>query len=192
MVSCRKSCKLENLSTKQLFLAALQIVIASCLLAILSVFKIPLYPTPMTLQTFAVFIIPLILGPYKGSMAVGLYLLEASCGWPILSGGSSNALWILTPNFGFLLSFPLAAYVIGIIYRHFYSKNFFKTFFAVLCGQCIICCAGVSGLSCFFGWEKAYAYGVTPFMLAMLVKMLAAAACFHGMLSFKYVLKRKV
>jgi biotin transport system substrate-specific component len=185
MVPCRKSLKIENLSKKDLCLAFMQVLIGSFFLAIISVFKVPLYPTPMTLQTLGVFLIPLVLGPNKGMLAVAVYLIEATCGWPILSGGGSNPLWILTPNFGFLLSFPLAAFIIGKITHSFSSNHFLKTLAAVVVGQLIICTAGVLGLSCFFGFEKAVAYGVSPFFLAMAVKILAATGCFHGLLNLK-------
>lgn len=185
MVPCKKSCKVESLSKKEWILASFQVIIASFFLAIISVFKVPLYPTPMTLQTLGVFLVPLILGPKKGALAVILYLMEASCGWPILSGGTSNPLWILTPNFGFLLSFPLAAYIIGTIALSFSSYNFFKTLLALVLGQVIICSAGVLGLSCFFGFEKAITYGVTPFYISMLVKIFLGATFFHSFLNLK-------
>lgn len=185
MVVYRKSLKAENFSKKEWVLASLQVGIASLFLACISVFKVPLYPTPMTLQTFGVFLLPLFLGPKKSAAAVVLYLLEACCGWPILSGGISNPLWLLTPNFGFLLSFPLAAYVIGKLVSSFAVGHFFKTLLALVAGQLVIICGGVVGLSCFFGLEKAWAYGVSPFILAMTVKIFLAATSFHGFLSFK-------
>lgn len=193
MVPCKKSCKVESLSKKEWILASIQVIIASLFLAIISVFKVPLYPTPMTLQTLGVFLVPLVLGPKKGTLSVILYLIEASCGWPILSGGSSNPLWILTPNFGFLLSFPLAAYLIGSIALSFSSFNFFKTLLALVLGQVIICAAGVLGLSWFFGFEKALAYGVTPFYVSMVVKIFLGATCFHSFLNLKNkTIKEKV
>ncbi len=186
MVSCRKSFKVEHLSKKELILASMQILIGSFFLAIISVFKVPLYPTPMTLQTLGVFLLPLVLGPNKGMLAAAIYLIEATCGWPILSGGSSNPLWILTPNFGFLLSFPLAAFIIGKIAHSFSSKHFLKTLVAVVVGQVVVCTSGVLGLSYFFGFEKAVAYGVSPFFLAMVVKIMAATGCFHSLSYLKH------
>jgi biotin transport system substrate-specific component len=185
MVFYRKSLKVETLSKKEWMLASIQIALGSLLLATLSVFKVPLYPTPMTLQTLGVFLLPLMLGPKKAMAAVGLYLIEASCGWPILSGGTANPLWIMTPNFGFLLSFPLSAFVIGVVIKRFSKPHFYTTILTLFFGQLLIICGGVLGLSCFFGLEKAWAYGVTPFIGSMLAKIFLAATCYHGGLHIK-------
>lgn len=185
MVPCRKSSSVENLSKKEWVLAFFQVVIASVFLACISIFKVPLYPTPMTLQTLGVFLIPLVLGPNKGALAVILYLVEATCGWPILSGGVANPLWMITPNAGFLLTFPFAAYVIGKLSVSFPSGKAFTTFTALTLGQVMICLGGVLGLACFFGFEKALAYGVTPFFVAMSVKIILATAIYHGLLNLK-------
>lgn len=152
-----------------------QVVLGSVFLALVSLVKIPLYPTPMTLQTLGVFILGLALGPKKGALAVVCYLMEASCGWPVLSGGSSNPLWFIHPNGGFLLSFVPAAFIIGFLAQKAVRKNFLTTLLAIVCGQICIYVIGVSWLSYFFGLKYALMVGFVPFWFSAIIKALLGA-----------------
>jgi biotin transport system substrate-specific component len=152
-----------------------QVVLGSAFLALMSLVKIPLHPTPMTLQTLGVFILALALGPKKGALAVVCYLMEASCGWPVLSGGSSNPLWLIHPNGGFLLSFVPAAFVIGFLVQKATRKNFLTTLLAIVSGQVCIYVVGVSWLSYFFGFKYAVMVGFIPFWYLAIIKAVLGA-----------------
>lgn len=78
---------------------------------------LPAIPTgtavPITLQTFAVVLAGLLLGPRRGALALLLYVAVGVAGAPVLSG-ATGGLWILAdPAAGYLLAFPLAAAVAG-------------------------------------------------------------------------------
>jgi biotin transport system substrate-specific component len=153
----------------------LQVLCGSLFLALISLAKVPLYPTPMTLQTLGVFLLGLSLGGAKGAMAVVLYLIEATCGLPVLSGGKINPLWMIGPNGGFLLGFVPAAFIIGKLMQSFKKKNWLNAFVSVVAGQGVIYLCGVSWLSCFFGIKQAILVGVVPFLITMPIKALLAA-----------------
>lgn len=159
----------------------IQVVLGSVFLALISLAKVPLYPTPMTLQTLGVFMLGFALGPKRGALAVALYLLEASCGWPVLSGGSSNPLWIISPNGGFLLSFVPAAFIVGFLIQKFSKKTFFTALLSVVCAQLCIYTVGVLGLSCCFGIKQAVMVGIVPFLSTMVIKSLLAATTYTPM-----------
>lgn len=68
---------------------------------------------PITLQTLAVMLTGVILGPGRGAAAVGLYLAAGLAGLPIFAGFHGGLGVLAGPSAGYLLSFPLAAAVAG-------------------------------------------------------------------------------
>ncbi|WP_066297904.1 biotin transporter BioY [Arthrobacter luteolus] len=88
---------------------------------------------PITLQTLAVMLAGLILGPLRGAAAVGLYLVVGLAGLPVFSGFSGGLGVLAGPSAGYLLSFPLAALVVGLISRAV-LRRFRRARFAALFG----------------------------------------------------------
>ncbi|MBF4995138.1 biotin transporter BioY [Arthrobacter gandavensis] len=72
---------------------------------------------PITLQTLAVTLAGMVLGPARGAAAVGLYLAAGLAGLPVFSGFTSGVGVLARPSAGYLLSFPLAALVVGLLVR---------------------------------------------------------------------------
>src|SRR5215217_6858047 len=68
---------------------------------------------PITLQTLAVMLTGLVLGPGRAFAAVGLYVLLGLAGLPIFSGGRSGLGILAGPSAGYILAFPIAALVVG-------------------------------------------------------------------------------
>ncbi|MFV0429165.1 MAG: biotin transporter BioY [Arachnia sp.] len=72
---------------------------------------------PITLQTLGVALAGLLLGPWRGCAAVGLYLLVGAAGLPVFAQGSAGIGVFFGATGGYLLAFPLAALVSGAIAR---------------------------------------------------------------------------
>ena len=70
---------------------------------------------PITLQTLAVMLTGLALGPGRAFAAVGLYVLLGLAGLPIFSGGRSGLGILAGPSAGYIIAFPLAAAAVGWI-----------------------------------------------------------------------------
>lgn len=68
---------------------------------------------PITLQTLAVILTGLALGPGRAFAAVGLYTLLGLAGLPIFSGGRSGLGILAGPSAGYIIAFPLAAAAAG-------------------------------------------------------------------------------
>jgi biotin transport system substrate-specific component len=68
---------------------------------------------PITLQTLAVILTGLALGPGRAFAAVGLYTLLGLAGLPIFSGGRSGLGILAGPSAGYIIAFPLAAAAVG-------------------------------------------------------------------------------
>lgn len=72
---------------------------------------------PVTLQTLAVMLTGLVLGPVRGGVAVLVYLLLGLVGLPVFSGGTSGLQVLSGPTAGYLVSFVVAAVVVGLAAR---------------------------------------------------------------------------
>jgi biotin transport system substrate-specific component len=75
------------------------------------------FGVPVTLQTLAVMLTGLVLGPGRGGLAVLLYLLLGFVGLPVFSRGPSGLQVLTGPTAGYLVSFPLAVVVVGLVAR---------------------------------------------------------------------------
>jgi len=73
----------------------------------------PLSPAPFTLQTAGVYLAGLLLGPVWGAFSLVLYLLVGVAGAPVFAGGGAGYGALVGPTGGYLVSFPVAAALIG-------------------------------------------------------------------------------
>lgn len=156
-----------------------EIIVGSGLIALAAQVAIPfpLSPVPVTLQTLAVSILALRLGPQKAFACVCAYLMEASLGLPVLAGGISNPAWFVGFKAGYLASFPLAAWVVGTLVHRLQSPNLWKVMSCVGAGQLLILGGGTAWLALFLGIEAAFYAGFLPFLLSEGAKCFAAATC---------------
>lgn len=77
--------------------------------------RIDLGPVPITAQSLGVMLAGVMLGPVRGALAVLLFLLVLSLGAPVLSGGRAGYSWFFSATGGFLVGFPVAAFVAGLV-----------------------------------------------------------------------------
>lgn len=70
---------------------------------------------PITLQTFGVVLAGLVLGWRRGALAVGLYLAVGLAGLPVFAEGTGGLVVLTKPSVGYLLAFPFAAAVAGVL-----------------------------------------------------------------------------
>ena len=72
---------------------------------------------PITAQTLGVMLAGLILGPWRGALAVLAFIAVVALGAPLLAGGRGGLGVFAGPTVGFLVGWPVAAVAIGLIYR---------------------------------------------------------------------------
>jgi biotin transport system substrate-specific component len=68
---------------------------------------------PITFQSLGVMLAGAVLGARKGAMAVLLFLVLIALGLPLLSGGANLWSVLYTPRIGYVIAFPIAAFVTG-------------------------------------------------------------------------------
>src|SRR4030042_3241188 len=74
---------------------------------------LPFSPVPITLQVLMVVLSGLVLGPRDGLIAQLLYLQAILLGAPWTAAGLAGPAAFVSPTAGYLISFPLAAAVVG-------------------------------------------------------------------------------
>lgn len=93
------------MKTRDITLSALMIAV----LAICSQLSIPIGPIPITLQTFAVLLIGLLLPPKHALLVTSSYLLLGLIGLPVFANASGGLQSLISPAFGFAIAFIPAA-----------------------------------------------------------------------------------
>ncbi|MDA5095341.1 biotin transporter BioY [Aliiroseovarius sp. KMU-50] len=72
------------------------------------------FGVPITAQSLGVMLCGTVLGAKRGTLAVLLFLLLVAIGLPLLSGGRGGLGVFAGPTAGFLVGFPIGAFVIGL------------------------------------------------------------------------------
>lgn len=151
--------------------SAAHVMLGAVYVALLSQLEIPVKPVPVTMQTFAVLTLALAQGSKKAPLSLLLYLFAASIGMPVLAGWSIDPLWILSPSGGFLLSFPLAAYVVGRMKEIEGPRSSMWVALGLTLGQIVMFSFGLAWLSFLVGNEQALICGFYPFILLDTLKL---------------------
>jgi biotin transport system substrate-specific component len=73
------------------------------------------FGVPITAQTLGVMLCGTILGAKRGGLAVLLFLLLVAIGLPLLSGGRGGLGVFTGPSVGFLVGWPIATFITGLI-----------------------------------------------------------------------------
>jgi biotin transport system substrate-specific component len=140
-------------------------------LAARAAFPIPGSPVPVTLQDLAAIVLGGALGPLAGTGAVLLYLALGAAGLPVFAAGGGPA-YLLGPTGGYLLAFPLAAWLAGRLAGAGVARHAL----AALAALVVIHAGGVSWLALQTGSpEAAVRLGSLPFLATGAVKVLLAS-----------------
>jgi biotin transport system substrate-specific component len=125
---------------------------------------------PLTLQPLAVLGVGLALGPVAGFLTMLAYLAEGALGLPVFSPtGPGGLLQLLGPTGGFLMSYPLAAFIAGGV-----------------AGTLATAVVFLLGASWFMHYthnslQAAWLGAVAPFLPGEAVKILAAAGIYSAL-----------
>jgi biotin transport system substrate-specific component len=138
---------------------------------------LPFTPVPLTLQNFGVLLVGLLLGSRRGFAALALYLVEGASGLPVFNpAGPGGIAQILGPTGGFLMAYPLVAFVAGWIYEHS-SRRFTWAAIAGFAAELVLFAGGLSWLYALtHSMSMAIKLGLYWFVFAEIIKILMAAA----------------
>lgn len=162
--------------------AWLSIVFASVFLGICAQIEIvlPFTPVPITGQTFGVMVVGALLGARKGGLAALLYLFQGAIGLPVFAGGGAGFLHFFGPTGGYLVAYPLEAYLIGWFLHRTKQSGFWPQMGAILLPCSLHLAIGSIWLSYFVSGASAFHLGFAPFILTEVVKAMIVVGCLEG------------
>ncbi|AZO73495.1 biotin transporter BioY [Mesorhizobium sp. M1D.F.Ca.ET.043.01.1.1] len=137
--------------------------------------QVPFWPVPMTLQTLAILLISASYGMRLASSTLAAYLLLGAAGFPVFANGG-GLLYVAGPTGGYLAGFLIGACLVGWLSDHGFSQRAPDSVIMMLIGELAIFLPGVAWLGVLFGPDKALAGGLSPFILAEVLKVLLACA----------------
>lgn len=182
-----ESVELVGDETVGYFAKAVLIAALTAVLAQLSV-PYPFSPAPISFQVIGVYLAGLLLGPLWGGFAFTLYLLVGALGAPVFANGGSGLAYLAGPTGGFLVSYVLAAVLIGaIVHRDLTPRPLSDASVAVqtaalFVGLAVIYLVGAPRLAQVQGWTLARGFvaGAVVFVPGDVVKIAATMALVRG------------
>ena len=176
----------ERISARARHIALM--VAGALFIALTAQVVVPLNPVPITGQTLGVLLVGGALGSKRGGFSALLYVVMGFF-LPVYAGhaqgiqhiiGSSGGQLVLGATGGYLIGFVFAAALVGRLAELGWDRDFLGAVAAFVVGNLVIYAFGVPWLmlATGLGINAAIAGGLTPFLLADGLKILAAAALF--------------
>ena len=132
---------------------------------------------PITAQSLGVMLCGTALGARRGALAVLLFLALVAVGLPLLSGGRGGLGVFASPSVGFLIGFPVAAFVAGLVVEKWTAAIGVAAFVGAILGGIVVLYAfGIPGMAVMLDKSLPEAAGLaTPFLPGDLIKAGLAA-----------------
>jgi biotin transport system substrate-specific component len=136
---------------------------------------------PFTLQTWAIALAGVVLGPKHGTIATLLYIALGAVGAPVFAGWSGGLAVIVGRTGGFILSFPLISLLAGL--GAHMGRNRSKLIAWVTLSAGLILGTAINlfiGMVYFdfvmqVGWPTAFAWSVAPFLVSSVLRIVFVA-----------------
>lgn len=156
------------------------VISGTLLLAISAKTKVVIGPVDLSLQSLVVLLIAASFGMRLGAATLLAYLFEGAMGLPVFQGTPEKGLglfYMTGGTGGFLAGFLLMAIVVGWAADRGFDRSAFKLLPLMLVADAAMMALGFGWLALLIGPEKAFEFGVAPFILPELVKV-GIVSCF--------------
>lgn len=153
----------------------------SILTAISAQVSIPIKPVPFTLQTMIVLLAGAFLGSKNGAYSQVLYILLGAIGLPVFAytaDGTMGIARLMGPTGGYLLAFPVAAYLVGYLTEK--NQKYLSVIISMFAAELIIIFFGTLYLYAAYlhNFIDAVKAGAAIFTVWMVIKVFAAATLY--------------
>ena len=149
---------------------------------------LPFTPVPFTFQPMVVLLGAMVLGSRLGATSQMLYLALGIAGLPVFAASPllpQGAARLLGPSGGYLMSYPLAAFVTGALAERGFDRRYLTAIVAMAAGLAVVYAGGTAWLSIASpqvrGMSSALAAGVVPFIVPDVFKLFIAAGVMPGL-----------
>jgi len=155
------------------------VICASLVIAVCARVSVPLpfTPVPLTLANFAVLAVGLTLGSRKGFAAAALYLAQGAAGIPVFSpAGPGGIAQLFGPTGGFLLAYPVVAFVAGWLVERG-ANHFGLRVLAAVAAEVVLFASGAAWLMAIThaSVKQVVFFSVYPFFFGEVAKVLLAS-----------------
>ena len=161
------------------------VVLGVLALAIAAKIKVPMWPVPMTMGTFAVLTLGVAYGPALGLVTIVAYMLVGALGFDVFANSSaeSNGLaYMMGGTGGYLVGYVVATLALGTLARRGWDQSILWMALAMVIGNVLIYVPGLLWLGQLYGWDKPILeWGLTPFLVGDALKLGLAALLIPGL-----------
>ncbi|QFS82728.1 Biotin transporter BioY [Roseivivax sp. THAF40] len=158
---------------------AVLVVLGIAALAIAAKIRVPMWPVPITMGTFAVLTIGAAYGARLGLVTILGYMLVGALGFDVFAGSSAESAgltYMMGGTGGYLVGYVLATVALGVLARAGWDRSAPKMAGAMLLGNVLIYVPGLIWLGMLYGWDQPIlAWGLWPFLVGDAVKLGLAA-----------------
>jgi biotin transport system substrate-specific component len=143
----------------------------------------PGFTVPITAQSLGVILAGAVLGARRGFLSLVLLLVLVAVGLPLLAGGRGGLGVFATPSVGFLVGWPVAAYVVGWLTER--GGSTYRLPWGIVAnllgGVVVLYAMGIAGIALVAGISvQAAAVSTWIFLPGDLVKVVVAALVARG------------
>ena len=151
-------------------------IAGSLFVALSAQIQVPMWPVPVTGQTFAVLVVGMAYGSRLGAATLALYMAEGAVGLPVFAGLSGGFGVLAGTTGGYIFGFVLAAGLVGFLAERGWDRSVWMTALAMIAGNIVIYLCGLLWLGTVVGWDKpVLEWGLFPFLAGDLLKVALAA-----------------
>jgi biotin transport system substrate-specific component len=158
--------------------------------AIAAQIAIPMWPVPITGQTFAVLLVGAVLGASRGALSMITYFSLGAAGLPVFTGAVAGVTFGTT--FGYQVGFIAATAVVGWFSQQNWHKKVTGVIASFAIGNAVIYLFGLpwlafalSNLNLASNFSAVVMAGLMPFLIGDAIKIALAAAALP--LAWKYL-----
>ena len=158
---------------------ALLAISGTLILTLAAKTKVVLGPVDLYLGNLAVLAIAAAYGLRLGLATFLLYLAEGAMGFPVFQSTPEKGIgiaYMMGTTGGYLFGMILATALVGWAADRGWDRNPVKLFSVMVVGVALILAFGFAWLATLIGAEKAWQFGVVPFIVPDLVKAALAAS----------------
>ena len=132
---------------------------------------------PITAQSLGIMLCGTVLGSWRGALAVLLFLVLTAAGLPLLAGGRGGLGVFASPSVGYLVGFPVAAFVAGLVVERWKAPLTTAAFAGAALGGIVVLYAfGIPGMALTLGKTLPEAALLAiPFLVGDLIKCVLCA-----------------
>ncbi|CAM5508380.1 biotin transport system substrate-specific component [Aquamicrobium terrae] len=141
--------------------------------------KVVFGPVDMSLQTLAVMLIAASFGLRLGLATLMLYMAQGAMGLPVFQSTPEKGIglaYMLGTTGGYLAGFVAMAAIVGWAADRGWDRSLVKFTGALLAAEAVMMAMGFAWLAALIGADKAWQFGVVPFIVPDLIKVALAAA----------------